>query len=144
MGEKKKSERFYWLQLSKDFFDDYKIKILISLEHGPELVLLYLKLLLESINRSGLLRFSKKKTYTEKQLSAVLDVNENLIKIGLKELVALELIRLDKDGTIYIPGVETMTGSITKRGLQKREERVKRTKGEQNATANEQKGDKVA
>lgn len=117
--------RFYWLQLNKDFFDDYKIRILMSSKDGEKYVIFYLKLLLESINREGELRFSPEQPYRPAQLSAVLDVDRYIVINGLKKLVELELLEIKADKTIYLPGVKEMTGSITKRGMEKREERAR-------------------
>lgn len=123
-----KGDRFYWLQLPKNFFEDYKIKILLSSKHGSEYVMFYLKLLLESINRGGALRFSPERPYTIPQLAAVLDVKKDIAASAMKELIKLELVIMKSDKTIYIPGVEEMVGSITKRGLRKRAATTKNKK----------------
>lgn len=129
-----KGDRFYWLQLPKNFFEDYKIKILLSSKHGSEHVMFYLKLLLESINRGGALRFSPERPYTIPQLAAVLDVKKDVAASALRELIKLELVTMKSDKTIYIPGVEEMTRTITKKGLKKREERLKKDESDKRAT----------
>ena len=55
MAEKK----YYWLKLKRDFFKRHDIKIIEAMPNGKEYSLFYLKLLCESVDHEGSLRFSE-------------------------------------------------------------------------------------
>lgn len=120
---KKKKEKFWWLQMPKDFFDGYKMKVLINSENGHEIVVFYIKLLLESMNRKGRLRLSEAKAYTEDQLAAVLSVRKEIVTVGLKELSELGLVQILSDNTLYMPVVPEMTRSRTQEAILKEQQR---------------------
>lgn len=50
-------KRYYWLKLNEDFFTRYHIKVLRMEPDGDSLVVIYLKLLLASINNGGTLSY---------------------------------------------------------------------------------------
>ena len=55
--------KYYWLKLKKDFFKRHDIRILESMPNGEQTVLFYLKLMLESVDHDGELRFSEEIPY---------------------------------------------------------------------------------
>ena len=52
------AERYYWLKLKRDFFKRHDIKIVEQMPNGKDYILFYLKLLCESVDHEGNLRFS--------------------------------------------------------------------------------------
>ena len=52
------SKVYYWLKLSKNFFDNHKIRVIEGLPNGKDYILFYLKLMCESTSHEGTLRFS--------------------------------------------------------------------------------------
>ena len=65
-------KRYYWLKLKKDFFIRHDIRILEAMPNGTNYSLLYLKLMVESIDHEGYLRFSDKIPYTAEMLSTIM------------------------------------------------------------------------
>ena len=55
--------KFYWLKLDKDFFKRHDIKIIESMPNGKDYILFYLKLLCESLDHDGSLRFNDQIPY---------------------------------------------------------------------------------
>ncbi|MEG0643578.1 MAG: phage replisome organizer N-terminal domain-containing protein [Clostridia bacterium] len=53
MNMKREIKQFYWLRLKKDFFEQIEIKRLRKNENGDKLVVIYQKLLLQSISYGG-------------------------------------------------------------------------------------------
>ena len=51
-------KKYYWLKLEKNFFKRHDIQIIEDMENGKDYVLFYLKLILESMNHEGRLRFN--------------------------------------------------------------------------------------
>lgn len=107
MAEKK----YYWLRLRKDFFKRHDIRILEAMPNGKEYALFYLKLLTESIDHEGALRFSDKIPYTIEMLSTVTNTAPDVVKAALEALIELEMIEHHEDGTYIIPGIESMIGT---------------------------------
>lgn len=53
-----REKKYYWLKLKRDFFKRHDIRIIEKMQNGKDYVLFYLKMLLESIDHEGELRFS--------------------------------------------------------------------------------------
>lgn len=66
-----KSKTFYWLKLKRDFFKRHDIQIIESMPNGKDYILFYLKLLCESVDHEGNLRFSDQIPYNEQMLSTI-------------------------------------------------------------------------
>ena len=107
------SKKFYWLKLRKDFFKRHDIKIIEDMPNGFLISHFYLKLMLESIDHEGELRFSKTKPYTPEMLASVFNMNAELVKTALKTLEEFELIKITKNGTIIVEKVMSMVGYET-------------------------------
>ena len=103
--------KFYWLKLKKDFFKRHDILYLGSLENGNKVVLFYLKLMLESVDHEGELRFNENLPYTPEMLASITDTDIDIVRSSLEQLEALKMVRITDDGTIVIDKVKTMIGS---------------------------------
>ena len=53
------NKRYYWLKLKRDFFRRHDIQIVENMPNGKDYILFYLKLLCESVDHNGNLRFSE-------------------------------------------------------------------------------------
>ena len=106
------SERIYfWLKLPTGFFKRHDIKILEAMDNGKDYLLFYMKLMLESLDHEGRLRFSDAIPYDHKMLSIVTDTNIDIVKNAMEVLARMQLITIMDDETIYIQAVERMIGS---------------------------------
>jgi predicted phage replisome organizer len=135
MSEKK----YYWLKLPRDFFKRHDIKYIESLPDGHEIVLVYLQLMLESIDHDGELRFSPKIPYSEEMLASVLGIDIEILKTSMKVLKELELVKISKNGTIILEKVKNMVGFETEWARKKKAYREKLKQGqiEDNVRTNE-------
>lgn len=116
--------RYYWLKLQRDFFKRHDIRIIEEMENGKDYLLFYLKLLVESIDHDGNLRFSDTIPYNEKMLSVVTNTNVDIVRAALKVFRELNLIEVLEDETLYMNEVEKMIGSETDWAKKKREYRL--------------------
>lgn len=114
-------ERYFWLKLHRNFFKRHDVCILEKLPDGKELVLLYLKLLTESVDHEGALRFSDELPYTEEMLAVVTGTQTEFLHSALKTLQQLRLLEVREDGTLFLPAVGKMVGSETYAAKRKRE-----------------------
>ena len=128
--------KFYWLKLKKDFFKRHDVRILEGLPNGEQIVLFYLKLMLESIDHEGELRFSKELPYTPEMLSVITDTKPEVAELALKTLSDFGLVKTKKDGTILIPKVPEMVGSASDTDTARRSRRYReRKKAERDETS---------
>ena len=117
------NRKFYWLKLNKDFFKRHDIRIIEEMENGKDYILFYLKLLLESVNHEGNLRFSETIPYNEKMLSVITNTNIDIVRSAMKVLIELKMIEILDDSTIYMSEVLKITGSETAAAERKRKSR---------------------
>ena len=105
------AKKFYWLKLKRDFFKRHDIRIIEEMPNGKDYVLFYLKLLLESIDHEGSLRFSDTIPYNEQMLSVITNTNVDIVRSAMKLFIELQLIEIFDDKTIFMGEVEKMIGS---------------------------------
>ena len=123
MGEDKK---YYWLKLKRDFFKRHDIRIIEEMPNGKDYILFYLKLLLESIDHEGSLRFSDTIPYNEQMLSVITHTNVDIVKAAMKIFIELQMIEIFDDQTIFMNEVEKCIGSETIWAEKKRLQRTKK------------------
>ena len=121
MAEKK----YYWLKLKRDFFKRHDIRIIESMQNGKDYILFYLKLLLESVDHEGALRFSDAIPYNEQMLSVVTNTNIDIVRAAMKMFLELNMMEILDDQTIYMTEVDKLIGSETKWAEKKRLQRAK-------------------
>lgn len=105
------AKKFYWLKLKRDFFKRHDIRIIEEMPNGKDYVLFYLKLLLESIDHEGSLRFSDTIPYNEQMLSVVTNTNVDIVRSAMKLFIELGMMSICDDQTIYMAEVDKMIGS---------------------------------
>lgn len=105
--------KYYWLKLKKDFFKRHDMKIIEAMPNGKDYILFYLKMLLESIDHDGNLRFNDTIPYNENMLSVVTNTNVDIVRNAMKVFIELNMIEICKDSTIYMLEVNKMLGSET-------------------------------
>lgn len=121
-------KKYYWLKLKRDFFKRHDIRIIEELPNGKEYILFYLKLLLESIDHEGALRFSETVPYNEQMLSVITNTNIDIVRSAMKIFIELNMIELLEDETIFMAEVNKLIGSETKWAEKKRIQREKEDK----------------
>ena len=121
MAEKK----YYWLKLKRDFFKRHDIRIIEEMPNGKEYILFYLKLLLESIDHEGELRFSETIPYNEQMLSVITNTNIDIVRSAMKMFIELNMMSVYDDQTIYMAEVDKLIGSETKGAERVRKHRQK-------------------
>lgn len=105
------NKKFYWLKLKRDFFKRHDIRIVEDMPNGKDYILFYLKLLVESVDHNGELRFSETIPYNEQMLSTITNTNLDIVRAAMKIFTSLDMIEVIDDGTIYLTQVMSMIGS---------------------------------
>lgn len=115
------SKKYYWLKLEKDFFKRHDIRIVESMPNGKDYVLFYLKLILESMNHEGRLRFSETIPYNDDMLATITSTNVDIVRSAVKVFSELGLMEVWDDQTIFLAETSKMVGSETEWAKKKRE-----------------------
>ena len=105
------TKKYFWLKLDRNFFKRHDIRIIESQENGKDYILFYLKLLVESIDHEGELRFSESVPYDEKMLSIITNTNVDIVRSAINVFEGLKMIEVLDDRTIYMAEIQKMTGS---------------------------------
>ena len=102
------SKNNYWLKLDKDFFKSAKIQVLESQPNGKEYCLFYLKLMCESIQHNGELRFNDLIPYDESMLATITNTNIDIVRNACHILNSLGLVQVLNDGTLFVNEVNKL------------------------------------
>ena len=119
------NERYYWLKLKRDFFKRHDIRIIESMPNGKDYILFYLKLLCESVDHDGNLRFSEQIPYNEDMLATITDTNVDIVRSAIKIFSELGMMEIMDDGTYFMAEVERMIGSAANNENAKRQQRFR-------------------
>lgn len=104
---------YYWLRLKRDFFKRHDVRIVESMKNGNNYVLFYLKLLCESVDHEGSLRFSKEIPYTEDMLAVITGTDPEVVKEALAIFTQLGMVETLDDGTYIMTQIDGMIGSAS-------------------------------
>ena len=115
--------KYFWLKLKKDFFKRHDIKIIEGMPDGKAIVLFYIKLMLESVDHEGELRFNQDIPYTPEMLASVTDTEIDVVNHAISVLHDFELLVVDENKTIVLPKVKDMVGFETEWAKKKRKYR---------------------
>ena len=120
------AEKYFWLKLQRDFFKRHDVRIVEGMPNGKDYILFYLKLLCESIDHDGRLRFSDAVPYNEQMLSTITDTNIDIVRSAIKIFTELKLMEILEDGTYFMVEVQKMVGFETSWAGKKRDYREKK------------------
>ena len=124
------SERYYWLKLDRGFFKRHDITVIEDMPNGKDYVLFYLKLMLESVDHEGALRFSDTIPYNEQMLASVTHTNIDIVRAAMKLLIELGMVEVFDDKTLFMKEVAKLLDSETYAAKRKREQRKEDEKGD--------------
>ena len=117
------TERYYWLKLDRGFFKRHDITVIEDMPNGKDYVLFYLKLMLESVDHEGALRFSDTIPYSESMLASVTRTNVDIVRSALNLFIDLGMVEVFDDKTLFMKEVAKLLDSETYSAKRKRENR---------------------
>lgn len=128
------NERFYWLKLNRGFFKRHDIRIVEEMPNGKEYILFYLKLLCESVDHEGSLRFNDEIPYNEDMLATITNTNVDIVRSAVKVFTELKMMEILSDGTIFMREISNMIGSAANNDNANRQRRFREKQKEESAT----------
>ena len=126
------SKKYFWLKLKRDFFKRHDIQIIEAMPNGKDYILFYLKLLCESVDHEGNLRFSDQIPYNDQMLSTITNTNVDVVRSAIKVFTDLGMMEVLDDGTLFMSETQKMLGFETEWARKQREYRDKKRQQEDN------------
>lgn len=104
------AKRYYWLKLKNDFFNDKRIKKLRKIAGGDTYTLIYLKLMLKTLETDGVYEFEGIEEDLADELALELDEDSDNVQVTLNFLMQSGLMVELDENTYELPMVKESTG----------------------------------
>lgn len=120
-----KTKVYFWLKVDKKFFDNLFIKRLKQTPGGYTMIVIYIRLMLESLEDDCILYYEGYFDNLVQELAIKLDVTEDDINMTMAYFTKCGLIQIDGDGHATLSQAKAMVESETNWAKYKREKRKK-------------------
>lgn len=129
MAEKK----YYWLKLKENFFKQKSMKKLRKIAGGETYTIIYLKMLLASLQNEGRIYFDGLENSIEEETALELDEDPDNVKFTILFLEKCGLLQIEDNGkSIYMNSIQDMIGSETSAAARMRKSRNNHNRISQN------------
>ena len=118
-----KTKIYFWLKVDKKFFDNLFIKRLKNMPGGYTMTVIYIRLMLESLEDDCILSYEGYFDSLVQELALKLDVSEDDINMTVAYFTKCGLIQIDDDGHATLSQAKAMVESETNWAKYKREQR---------------------
>ena len=108
-----KNKRYYWIQLTQDFFKSKEMKLLRKIAGGDTHTIIYLKMMLISLEDGGCIYYDGLADNLAEEIALMIDENIEDIKITLLFLESKGLLTRKNDRDYFLEQVPEMVGSET-------------------------------
>lgn len=108
-----KNKRYYWIQLTQDFFKSKEMKLLRKIAGGDTHTIIYLKMMLISLEDGGCIYYDGLADNLAEEIALMIDENVEDIKITLLFLESKGLLTRKNDRDYFLEQVPEMVGSET-------------------------------
>lgn len=120
-----KTKIYFWLKIDKKFFDNIFIKRLKTVPGGYTMTVIYIRLMLESLESDCILYYEGYFDNLKEELAIKLDVSEDDIDMTMAYFTKCGLIQIDEDKNAELPQAKALVESETNWANYKREQRKK-------------------
>ncbi|HHA8090243.1 TPA: DnaD domain protein [Streptococcus pneumoniae] len=120
-----KTKIYFWLKIDKKFFDNIFIKRLKMVPGGYTMTVIYIRLMLESLESDCILYYEGYFDNLKEELALKLDVSEDDIDMTMAYFTKCGLIQVDEDKNAELPQAKALVESETNWANYKREQRKK-------------------
>lgn len=108
-----KNKRYYWIQLTQDFFKSKEMKLLRKIAGGDTHTIIYLKMMLISLEDGGCIYYDGLADNLAEEIALMIDESVEDIKITLLFLESKGLLTRKSDRDYFLEQVPEMVGSET-------------------------------
>ena len=117
-------KRYYWLKLKDDFFLDPRIKKLRKIAGGDTYTVIFLKLMLMTVNSDGVIVHEGIEKNLSDELALKLDEDGKNVEATLIFMQSMQLLKEINPQTFDIPQVRNLTGSESQSAPRVRQHRL--------------------
>lgn len=135
------NKRYYWLQLKEDFFASKEMKLLRRLPGGDEHTIIYLKIMLASLQDSGKIYFENLGNDLAEEIALLIDEDVEAVRMTLLFLTNKKLLTTKDKFEFQLEQVPELVGSETASTRRSRKHRELQKALQCNTDATERNGD---
>lgn len=105
------NKRYYWLKLPKSYFSHLEQKKMRRHEHGKDMQIVYLRMMLLSIDKGGYIFFQGVYDSLAEELAEEFDEPVESVRETLEYLKKNNMISIDENSDCFVPESLKLTGS---------------------------------
>lgn len=129
-----KTKVYFWLKIDKKFFDNIFIKRLKTVPGGYTMTVIYIRLMLESLESDCILYYEGYFDNLKEELALKLDVSEDDIDMTMAYFTKCGLIQIDEDKNAELPQAKALVQQETNQAAYMRGYRKKQQEQKENLT----------
>ena len=129
-----KTRVYFWLKIDKKFFDNIFIKRLKTVPGGYTMTVIYIRLMLESLESDCILYYEGYFDNLKEELALKLDVSEDDIDMTMAYFTKCGLIQIDEDKNAELPQAKALVQQETNQAAYMRGYRKKQQEQKENLT----------
>lgn len=129
-----KTKVYFWLKVDKKFFDNLFIKRLKNMPGGYTMTVIYIRLMLESLESDCILYYEGYLNDLAEELALKLDVSEDDIRMTLSYFTQCGLIQVDSDSNAEMPQAKALVQQETNQAAYMRQYRKEQREKKNNLT----------
>ena len=129
-----KTKIYFWLKIDKKFFDNIFIKRLKTVPGGYTMTVIYIRLMLESLESDCILYYEGYFDNLKEELALKLDVSEDDIDMTMAYFTRCGLIQVDEDKNAELPQAKALVQQETNQAAYMREYRKQQREQKENLT----------
>ena len=129
-----KTKVYFWLKIDKKFFDNLFIKRLKSMPGGYTMIVIYIRLMLESLESDCILYYEGYFETLKEELALKLDVSEDDISMTIAYFTQCGLIQIDEDKNAELTQAKALVQQETNHAAYMRSYRKEQQDKEKNLT----------
>lgn len=129
-----KTKVYFWLKIDKKFFDNIFIKRLKTVPGGYTMTVIYIRLMLESLESDCILYYEGYFNNLKEELALKLDVSEDDIDMTVAYFTKCGLIQIDEDKNAELPQAKALVQQETNHAAYMREYRKQQQEKRENLT----------
>lgn len=129
-----KTKVYFWLKVDKKFFDNLFIKRLKNMPGGYTMTVIYIRLMLESLESDCILYYEGYLNDLAEELALKLDVSEDDIRMTLSYFTQCGLIQVDSDSNAEMAQAKALVQQETNQAAYMRQYRKEQKEKKNNLT----------
>ena len=129
-----KTKVYFWLKIDKKFFDNLFIKRLKSIPGGYTMTVIYMRMMLESLESDCILYYEGYFETLKEELALKLDVSEDDISMTIAYFTQCGLIQIDEDKNAELTQAKALVQQETNHAAYMRSYRKEQQEKENNLT----------